>query len=427
MERYEPFASLGLALMTGLLIGLEREQSRPAAEARRGFFGGIRTYPLIALIGAVTTLLSTTLGPWAFTVAGLMLAVLLALSYWRDADAGHTGVTTETSAALTFFLGAFAVADEVVPSFTTRVAVVASVAVMATMLLSLKAQLREFSARLSRDDVIATLKFLLVTVVALPVLPDEPHGPYGALNPFRIGMMVVLIAGVGFVGYVAMRMLGHGRGLLLTGAIGGLVSSTAVTLASSARARQTPALAGLAALAVVLASTIMFLRLVVVLFAAAPSLAVALLWPLGLMGLVGLLGTAALYVRGQQPQGAAASVELHNPFELSSALKFGALFVAILIGSRWAQETFGASGAYVTGLLAGLTNVDAVSLSMANLVKSGATTLPVATRTVVLATLSNTVVKGALCFVLGGAAMGRQVAAIFGVMLAVGLLVLALS
>lgn len=427
MERYEPYISLGLAGLTGMLIGLEREHSRPPPEQKRAFLGGVRTYPLIALIGAAGMLLAPRLGPWPLVVAGLTLAALLAMSYWRDADTGHTGITSEASALLTFLLGALALAGDSVGPFQVRVFVVASVGVISTVLLSAKPELREFSSKLSRDDVLATLKFLLVAVVALPVLPNEPHGPWGVLNPFRIGMLVTLIAGVSFVGYVAIRLLGSGRGMLVTGAVGGLVSSTAVTLAAAGRARQTPALAGVAGLSVLVASTVMFPRLLAVLAAVEQTLFRSLVLPLGVMAATAALGTTALYLREGRQSPAQAPVEVRNPFELSSALKFGALFIVVLLVSRWAQATFGASGAYVTGFLAGLTDVDAISLSMANLLKSGEVELDVARTTVVLATCANTLSKTGLALALGGVTMGVRVGLVSALTLVAGLIAVWLS
>lgn len=425
VERYEPFASLGLATVAGLLIGLERERSRPVDE-KRGFLGGIRTYPLIAVIGAVTVLLVPTLGPWPLVASALALGLLMAISYWRDSEQGHAGITTEVSAFLTLLLGAVSAASDL-GALPRRVFIVSAIAVVATMLLSLKVQLRQFSARVSNEDVIATLKFLVVAVVLLPMLPDEARGPYGVLNPFHIGVMVVLIAGIGFVGYVAIRLVGPGRGLLLTGAVGGLVSSTAVTLASANRARHEPSLAGLSALSTVLASTIMFPRLLAILAAIDRPLMNSLTVPLGGMAVVGLGAVALLYWRSRVEPRSSPTVHLTNPFELSSALKFGGLFVVVLLVSRWAQETFGTGGAYVTGLLAGATDVDAISLSMANMAKSGQVELGVARTTIVLATCSNTAVKAILSLALGGWPMGRQVLLGFGAVLATGLVLLFLT
>lgn len=416
METFEPYPSLALALLSGLLIGLEREHSKPVADEKRGFTGGVRTYPIFAMLGATSGLL----GPLPLFGAALGLSLFLAVGYWRDVEQGHVGLTSEGSALLTFFLGALATAQVIQP-LRMRIFVVASIAVAITLLLSAKTELRQFSARLSRDDVIATLKFLIIAVIVLPLLPNEPLGPYGALNPYRIGFMVLLIAGIGFVGYVAMRLFGHGKGLLITGAIGGLVSSTAVTLASAARAKQTPALATVSALAVVIASTIMFVRVLITVAAVELSLLPALALPLGVMAAVSLGAVALMAFRDRAHRSETGEVKLSNPFELSKALQFGAFFVFILVASRWATDTFGNAGTYLAGLLAGLTDVDAITLTMANLVKSKALEPEVASRTIVLAVASNTVVKGVMAVVLGGWPFARRIVEVSAIALVLGL------
>ncbi len=421
MESFEPYPSLALALLSGLLIGLEREHSKPSAAEKRGFTGGVRTYPLFALLGATTALMMEKHGPLPLFGAGLALTVLLAVGYMRDVEQGHVGLTTEASALLTFFLGALATSHGVIEPLQLRIFVVASITVAATFLLSAKPELRQFSAKLSRDDVIATVKFLLIAVVILPVLPNEPLGPYGALNPYRIGFMVLLIAGIGFVGYVAMRLFGHGKGLLITGAIGGLVSSTAVTLASAARAKQTPALASVSALAVVIASTIMFVRVLITVAAVEVSLLPKLAVPLGAMAAISLGAVGWLAFRDRGHRSTESTVELTNPFELRKALQFGAFFVFILVASRWATDTFGNAGTYLAGLFAGLTDVDAITLSMSNLVKSNSIEPQVATRTIVIAVASNTVVKAIMALVLGGWAFARRIVEVSAVVLVVGL------
>lgn len=421
MERYEPYISLGLALLAGLLVGLEREQSRPPEDEDAGFFGGIRTYPIIAIVGAMGALLHKDLGPLPLLVGGLGVVVLTGISYFRDSSQGRAGITSEASALLTFLLGAFAVAEGVIASLQTRVFVVASVAVASTLLLSARTELRALTSKLSKEDVLATLKFLVVAIVVLPLLPNEDVGPYGALNPFRVGVMVTMIAGVNFVGYAAIRWLGAGRGMLLTGAVGGFASSTAVTLAASARARQTPELAPLSALSVIIASTVMFVRLLALLWISSAELGRSLLIPMLVMAAVSTGFVAFFFLRERKTKNGSGDVKLTNPFELLSALKFGAFFVVVLIVSRWAQQTFGSAGAYVTGALAGLTDVDAISLSMANQMKSGTVELPVADLTVVIATAANTIVKAGMSLVLGGPVMGRRVGLAFAVTLAAGI------
>ncbi len=420
MESFEPYPSLALALLSGLLIGLEREHSKPGAEEKRGFTGGVRTYPIFAMLGATTALMMEKAGPLPLFGAGLGLSLFLAIGYWRDVEEGHVGLTSEGSALLTFFLGALATAQVIQP-LRMRIFVVASIAVAITFLLSAKSELRQFSAKLSRDDVIATLKFLIIAVIVLPLLPNEPLGPYGALNPYRIGFMVLLIAGIGFVGYVAMRLFGHGKGLLITGAIGGLVSSTAVTLASAARAKQTPALAKVSALAVVIASTIMFVRVLITVAAVELSLLPKLAIPLGVMAGVSLGAVGWMAFRDRAHRSETGDVKLSNPFELRKAFQFGAFFVFILVASRWATETFGNAGTYFAGLLAGLTDVDAITLTMANLVKSKSLEPEVATRTIVIAVASNTVVKAIMAVVLGGWPFASRIVAVSAIALVLGL------
>lgn len=422
MESYEPYISLGVALGVGLLVGLEREQSRPGPEERRGFTGGIRTYPLMALGGALGALLARVHGPWVLVALALGLGALLAVGYARDVAQGHSGLTTEASALVTFALGALALSPAAIDSLPRRSFVVGALAVVTTLLLSQKTELRAFSEKVSKDDVFATLKFLVVAVVMLPLLPDEAVGPWGALNPFHVGVVVASIAGVDFVGYAATRLLG-GRGLVLTGAIGGLVSSTAVTLASAGRAKREPQLGSLAALAVVVACSVMVVRVLAFTVVASGAVAQRLALPLSAMALVGAGAVLLLWLRERRAPSQAQQLTLKNPFELSSAAKFAAFFVVISLVSRWASDRFGASGLYVASALAGLTDVDAITLSMSSLVSKGQLEAAVAAQAVVIAIVSNTLVKLGLAVALGGGVFARRVAAVLGLVAVVGLVV----
>ncbi|MBC8126382.1 MAG: MgtC/SapB family protein, partial [Gloeobacteraceae cyanobacterium ES-bin-144] len=245
MTQYEPFLSLGVALGIGLLIGMQREQSAMAEGAREeGYFiGGIRTYPLFALAGGIAALLAKKLGLWiiGFTFGALMAPILIA--YMQDVGKERDrGITSELAFVIVFLLGILSGIDGVIDPPGTRYLVVAAIAVAVTTLLSLKQPLHSLVEKITMGDVYATLKFLILAVIVLPLLPNESFGPYKALNPFHIGLMIVLLAGIGFIGYLLIRMLGTGRGLALTGFIGGLISSTAVTLSFSGRARRDPRL-----------------------------------------------------------------------------------------------------------------------------------------------------------------------------------------
>ena len=222
-----------------------------------------------------------------------------------------------------------------------------------------------------KDDVYATLKFLIVAVVVLPLLPNQTFGPLDVLNPFKVGLMVVLIAGIDFVGYVAVRVLGPGRGLGLTGIVGGLASSTAVTLSVSGRAKEEPALAPSCALAAITASTIMVPRVLLEVAVVHRPLVQDLAKPLAAMTLGGVVAVWIFYRRSRSATGRSADLKLQNPFELTSALKWGLVFVVVLFAAKLLQSLFGESGVYLAGLVAGASDVDAITLSMASLTKSG--------------------------------------------------------
>lgn len=416
---YEPLVSLGLALAVGLLIGFEREQSATADGGPPAYVGGARTYPLVALVAAVASLLSRPFGVGVLLVAFAGLCAFLVIAYLDNVRREHDhGLTSEVAVILTFLLGALATTEGVVEPLSRRVLVLLGVAVVVSIFLSIKPRLHDLLHHATRQDVYATLKFLLVTIVVLPLLPGEPIPYLEGITPFRIGLMVVLIATVGFVGYVLVRALGAGRGLVLTGLVGGLVSSTAVTLSSAARAREHPHLAGACALAVVSASAVMFARVVAIVAVAHPPLVPSLALPLGLMGLVAAVTTFVSWRRaGGAPKD--GEVAVRNPFELGSALKFGLLFVVVLVISKMATRHFGAGGSYFAGLLAGTTDVDAITLSMAELAKGGLET-NVAVTTIVLGAASNTIVKGALAATLGGWALGRRVLLSFALTILAG-------
>lgn len=427
MDHYEPFASLGTALAVGLLIGLERQQSAPEGAAENYFLGGVRTYPLVSLGGAVGALFVPLYGIW------ILLALLLAqvafqlVAFADDVKRGASrGLTTEAAFLLTFLLGALAGSQGLLEPVSHKVMVVLSVGVVATLLLSAKATLHDLVGRATRQDVFATVKFLIVAVVVLPLLPDQTYGPLDVLNPFKIGLMIVLIAGIGFVGYGAIRVLGSGKGLGLTGLIGGLVSSTAVTLSMSSRAKGDKALAPICAMAVVLASTVMFARIAAEVAVVNRALLPLLLVPLGAMTAAGGLAAAVLFRGAQRAQSEAAQVSFANPFELSSAVKFGLLYGAILFASKAATIYLGSSGVYLAGALAGATDVDAITLSMASLAKQGSIEPQVAVTTILIGAATNSCVKAGMAVALGGWLFGRQLLLAFGgVLLAGGVALLA--
>lgn len=421
MDRNEPFVSLALAATAGLLIGLERERSKPSDESRLSFLGGARTHPLLALVGGASMLVAREAGVVAVVVPFGALVALLALNYagevWRNV---HRGITSEAAFLLSFLLGVLALTRGVLEP-TQKIFAVASIAVVATFLLSAKPTLHPLVKRASTQDVAGTLKFLIVAVVVLPLLPDRTYGPLDVLNPFQIGVLIVLISGLSFAGYAAIRLLGARRGLGLTGVMGGLVSSTAVTLSMARRAREHPDLDDSAALAVMLASTVMFARVYVIVAVVNPGLSGEVLYPMGCAAAGGVAACLALWLRSGRARPGAQEIAFSNPFDLTAALGFALLFAVILLFSKAASTYLGTAGTYGAGVVAGSTDVDAITLSMANLAREGgAISHRVAATTVFLGTASNTLVKGVMASVAGGWRFGRRVLAAQVAVLAAG-------
>ena len=388
-------AALGL----GLLLGLERERKREAEL----LFGGIRTFALIALLGAVGAFMERELDQgWLLLTTFIALSALVIVSYATTAARGELGITTEVTALLAFIVGALCGWEKVG---------VASVAtVVCLLLLTLKDFLHRLARRVELTDVEATLQFAVISVIILPLLPNQNFGPppIDVINPYKIWLMVVLIAGLNFLGYLLVKVLGSEHGLVLTGILGGLVSSTAVTLSFSQRSRQEPSLSSAFVLAILVAWTIMFVRVFIMVGVVNRELARNLALALGCMAAAGLLISFFLWQRSKARETGTVSAGA-NPFELSEAIKFGFLFGFVTVVAKAAETYFGATGLYLAGALAGLTDVDAISLSMANLATMNPESLLIAARTIVIAVVANTLVKSGMAAFMGAPALRRTV------------------
>jgi len=387
----------GSALGLGVLIGLERERTRDGEET----FAGVRTFSLVALFGALAVYAGELSAlPWLVGLIFISVLALVAIAYHETAKAGQIGSTTEVSVLITFFIGCICAWGEV--------GIAAAITVVAMLLLALKGWLHNIAKRIESSDVEATLKFAIITLIILPLVPNTNFGPEGleVINPYKTWLMVVLIAGLNFVGYILVKVLGREHGFGLTGLLGGLVSSTAVTLGFSQRSRVEPQLTSVLALAILLAWTVMYFRVVVEVGVVNFSLAKNLVYGMLLMGVVSLVICLILWRRGRSSE--TAEVESgHNPFELGDAIKFGGLFAVVIFIASAAQVYFGDTGLYVAGALAGLTDVDAIALSMANLAQKDPASSSAAARTIVIAVISNTMVKCGMAIWLGAPSMRR--------------------
>jgi len=388
------------AILVGALLGIERERSKH--ERVDLPIGGLRTFILFALIGALGGWLTLALdSPWVLVVALLMALTPVLAGYVMAARQHHDslGLTTEMAAIAACLLGAMSTLGY------RDLAVGLGVTVAA--LLAYKQPLHGVVQRLDREDVYAGLRLLIATFIVLPLLPDRVIDPWGALNPRALWMLVLLISSLSLVGYVATRVLGTQRGIPLTGATGGLVSSTAVTLAFARQSRDPSYAGAVPALAsgVVLSWAVMFARILVEVLIVNRSLLPAVLAPFAAMAIAA--ACMAWYFRSRaENAGRSENLALRNPFSLTASAKFAAFFALVLLVVKLAQSYAPASGIYFVAGLAGTTDVDAITLSMAQYAKAGDATL--AARAITIAALTNTVIKTALVAVLGSPALRKS-------------------
>lgn len=383
------------------MIGLERGwHERKEPEGQR--VAGIRTFGLMGLLGGVWGLLAGETNLLVLAIAFAVLGGVLVTGYWinhiqnQDPDIGVTGLL---AGLLTFAFGAMVTLG--------HGALAAIGAVVTTILLGLKPLLHRLLERMEPRELNATLKLLVISVVILPLLPDQGYGPWDTLNPHRIWWMVVLIAGISFVGYFAMKSIGARRGLLVTGIFSGLASSTAATVSLSRLNRETHGAENLLAAGILIACATMFPRMLIVTSVVNWSLAVSLLWPVAVMTLVSYLGAAVIWLRSSGDH-EGEETRLQNPFEIKPALIFGALLAAIMVLSRALNEYFDETGVYLLAVISGLADVDAITLSLADMAGERIA-LETATLAVLLAASANSVVKAGLAFGIGGTRLGLRV------------------
>ncbi|HSI36670.1 MAG TPA: MgtC/SapB family protein [Tepidisphaeraceae bacterium] len=426
MDLHQALIKLGIALALGLLVGLQRERAASRV-------AGVRTFPLITLFGAVAALGAPALGAWVVPAGLLALTALLVMSNVAKLRQGEVdpGLTTEVAALLMYAVGAYVVAGHTAAAVAVGGAVV--------LLLHLKQPLHRVVRAMGDHDVTAIMQFALITFVILPVLPDKTYGPYGVLNPHRIWWMVVLIVAISLGGYVAYKIFGARAGALLGGVLGGLISSTATTVSFARRTREEVAAesaekeggqgaragAKLATLVIVIASAVSFGRVIVEVAVVAPGQFRAMVAPLGAMTAWMAILAAAAYMLGRGER-AGKLPEAKNPAELKPALIFGGLYALVILAVAFVKDRFGNAGLYPVAVVSGLTDMDAITLSTANLAHDGRLDVALAWRLILVAGLANMVFKGGCAMVLGSAGLRGQIVVYFGLALAGGVTILML-
>ncbi|MGD2250072.1 MAG: MgtC/SapB family protein [Candidatus Methanofastidiosia archaeon] len=395
-----------ISIALGALMGTEREMSKSKSGEK---VAGVRTFALISFLGTLLAHLSQEY-PSLILIGVGAFGLLVVAGYLKVAEI-DIGLTTEVGSLIAFLLGVLCYTE-------TGLAVM--LAVFVGIIFAVKEASHRFIQKMSEKELIDTLKFALLALVILPFLPNEPIDPLNVLNPYRICLIVVFISGIGYVGYFLTKIFGPKSGTGITGILGGLVSSTAVTVTMSHRSRTSSDILFPALFATLIGNSIMFIRILVEVFVVKRILAYELVFPMIAMMITGVL--AALYFwKKQVPSD--IDIEQENPFTIRPALKFGAFFAVILVGSKLASRYFGEIGVYAAGIVSGLADVDAITLSMATLA-GGEISVNVAITTIILAAISNTVAKTAITILFGSREFKKKMIITSAAIIAVGLIVI---
>lgn len=335
-----------VALCIGLMVGLQREYANDNPEVELP--AGIRTFSLLSVLGCSGAMLSEILKSPAPLISILIIVgVFFAVNYIVDISSGKTGLTTKVSAMLTIIAGAL--------TYFQRYQIAVLIGVIMTVLLSLKVETHTFAHKINREDIFATLKFIIITAIILPILPNSSFGlpPFDVLNPLKIWLFVVLISSISFVGYVLMKLIGANKGIWLIGILGGIISSTAVTISFTQKSKECEELSNSFAQAILIAWTIMFIRIVVIASVINIKLINYIWMPMIVSVFVGLPYCIYL-MKSHNKNEKSQNISFTNPFELGPAIKFGILFSVIILIAKTAQMYFGSKGIYISSFFSGI-------------------------------------------------------------------------
>lgn len=368
-----------VAIALGFLVGLERETRGSSIPSK--LTAGVRTYTLISLFGFGCAWLYRLSIELIIPVGIVVIGAMVLTSYLAKQKSGAVGWTSEVAALLTFLVG--------VLSLLADVWIAMALGIFTTLLLSEKSELETYIEKLDKTEFLAVIKFLIVTIIILPALPDKEYTRFN-LNPYLIWQIVILVSSIGFVGYFLMKKFGNKVGLWLSGLLGGIASSTAVSIAMGNIAKNNSFAAKRALQAVILASSVMYIRILIIIYLLNPEIAVELWWKLILLFLIGI--SLAFIVRDDNPQIHASEISsIQNPFEIKPAIVFAFLFVLLTIITFWIQHFMGSNGLLGLSLIVGVTDIDPFILSLINKKIMDFSLINTA---LIISMMSNTIVKG---------------------------------
>ncbi len=378
---------IAIVILIGLLVGIERERGKkPSAKT----FAGVRTYPLISILGFLSAFIASFTTYIVYAAVFFIFGLLVIISYYFSSKTGGIGGTSEITHFIVYLLGSLV--------FWNYVLLAGAVAVVLVTFLTFKSEFRALAGKVENEDIFAAIKFAIITIIILPLLPDQTYGPFDVLNPRKIWYMVVLISTISFVGFILFKLIGANKGIFLLSVLGGIASSTATTTSFAGQSKNMPHLSRNLAAGSVLASSIMFPRIWVILGVLNFEFAESLIIPVTIFTIIGLVVSRIIWSR----KGAmvAQDIELQNPFRVLFAIKFGILFGIILFVSAAANQYFGHEGIYYTSFFAGIADLDAIALSLVDMVEK---TIPVdvASNAIIIAFGMNTLVKAVIASTMG--------------------------
>ena len=407
---YHDLTTLGIAFGLGLLVGLQREKANSE-------LAGVRTFTLIAILGVLAGFLSRDYqNPFILPVLGVALTSLLVaanfikIKVFTNPDVGQT---TEVAALLMFAIGAYLVMGDRVLGIVIGVSM--------SVLLYVKERLHGFINRLQEKDLSAIMTFAGISLVVLPILPNKTYGPYNVLNPQNIWLMITLIVGLSVLGYFIYKFVGKKLGIISNGVLGGLISSTATTFSYARKTVDTASISKMAAFVITVASAISLARVMVEIGVVIPEKLPVILLPLMVEFVVMALICLGMFYSINKDSKDDTMPEPENPAEFKSALVFGLIYGAILLAVAFANEEFGDDALYIVAIISGLTDVDAITLSLSQLIKIDALNVSTGWKLILLASLSNLVFKGVMAGILGTKQLAKWIALSFGVAIIVGI------
>lgn len=403
-----------ILIATGLasLVGLEREM-RIQTDHKKDTFGGVRTFAMLGALGAVSMMISDVFAILVASSSFLLIAMSHIVSSIKNEN---LGLTSEFSAVASFLIGVLVAKEEM----TLAIAI----SILFTAILALRHWLHHIAKSLEMDELFAIIKFLVISAVVLPYLPNEYIDSWDIFNPYHVWLMVIFVAAIRFVAFFLAKIIGSKKSIVVTGIIGGLASSTAVTSALSDESKKNEKNINPFLVGILFANMLMFFRVILEVVVVNHEMTMHIVYPLSAMGIVaGILGVFTLFQKNKDVQ-IHQEPEISQPFSLSKALKFGLFFLFVSAATKLIPMFLGNMGLYATAIVSGLADTDAITLTVANLVKIGDIEMQTGVSTIVLAVMVNTLVKIAIIYIFGARKLFKYSLAAFLVIFSIGTAIL---